>query len=136
MVIIGLDDKEYSLSLAKYSKSRPRCSALHKQARDLLHQLVGNINIFEEVPLLGTTKPPVIADFLIPDLKLLVETQGQQHYEQNSLFHNDSLDFRKGQARDRLKVSWAEVNGFKLVALKYNEIDDWASQIKSAFAKD
>ena len=121
MIVIGLDDKEYSLSLAKYSKGRQRCSSFHQKARELLRSLVGNINIFEEVPLLGTTHPPVIIDFFIPDILLLIEVQGQQHYVRSTLFHEDTLDFKKGQLRDRIKQSWADVNGFTLIALKFNE---------------
>ncbi len=137
MKIIGLDDKEYTINLSRYARCRPtRCSSLHLQARKLLKHLTGRINIFEEVPLLGTSHPPVIVDFLIPDLNLLIEVQGEQHYEQNSLFHKSNLDFKKGQARDRLKLNWAEINGFILIELPFDETEiEWSNRIKLAFTK-
>lgn len=136
MTIIGLDDKEYSLSLAKYSKGRTKVSSYHKKARELLRSLVGNINIFEEVPLLGSSHPPVIIDFFVSDLLLLLEVQGEQHYKLNSMFHKDTLDFKKSQCRDRLKHSWAEINGFTLIELPFDEDEEqWSSRIKLAFSQ-
>lgn len=136
MTIIGLDDKEYSISLAKYSKGRARCSSYHQKARNLLKSLLGNINVFEEVPLLGSGHPPLIIDFFIPDISLLVETQGQQHYKLNSMFHTDTLDFKKGQLRDRIKQVWAEINGFTLIELPFNEDEEqWSQRLKLAFRK-
>jgi len=62
-------------------------------------------------------------DFFIPELKLLVEVQGDQHDKFNKFFHKDIDEFNKAKARDNLKQEWASDNNLKLVYFYYNEID-------------
>ena len=62
-------------------------------------------------------------DFIIPELKILIEVQGQQHYTFNKFFHG-TVDNFKGQVfRDRLKTEWVADSKFKLVVIKYDEVD-------------
>lgn len=135
MLVTGLDNQEYNLKLNQFSKKRKKCSSLHLRARTLIHNIVGKLNVYEEVPLLGSSKPPTIVDFFIPELGMIIEVQGEQHSKFNAFFYEDRLDFKRAQCRDRIKKSWAELNEFILVELIYNETDEeWKKKITSAFS--
>jgi len=62
-------------------------------------------------------------DFYMPEFKLLIEVQGQQHYSFNKLYHFDITDFNKQQYRDSLKTQWASENNLKLLILKFDDIE-------------
>jgi very-short-patch-repair endonuclease len=62
-------------------------------------------------------------DFYMPEFKLLIEVQGQQHYEFNKFFHNDVNVFNKQKYRDSLKTQWASEKHLKLLLLKYDEVE-------------
>ena len=57
-------------------------------------------------------------DFYLPDYKILIEYQGQQHYESFEYFGGKNK-FSKQQYHDKLKREYAEDNGYKLLELKY-----------------
>lgn len=61
-------------------------------------------------------------DFFIPELKLLVEVQGNQHFQFNSFFHSDKKDLTQQKFRDTLKTEWADEMGYKLLTLTEDEI--------------
>ena len=104
-------------------------SALHKKAKALLHKLYPTCTIQEEIPIKigGRT---LYIDLYIGLLKLAVEVGGQQHYSYSSLFHKDKLDFLRQQKRDREKAEYLDEHGIKLIVLKYDEQDQWESQLK------
>jgi hypothetical protein len=57
-------------------------------------------------------------DLVDLNLKMIVETSGDQHREYNSHFHQGSKTKYLGQIkRDADKYNWAEANGFKLVEI-------------------
>ena len=49
-------------------------------------------------------------DFYIPDLKVCIEVQGQQHYQFVPFFHQVADSFRKQKYRDQLKTEWCAEN--------------------------
>jgi very-short-patch-repair endonuclease len=61
-------------------------------------------------------------DFYMPEFKLLIEVQGEQHYKFNKFFHKDVTDLNRQKYRDSLKTQWASENKQKLLILKYDEI--------------
>lgn len=63
-------------------------------------------------------------DFYFPELKLLVEVQGEQHYSFNTFYHSSKIDFLKQKYRDNLKKTWATENNLRLLCLKYDIISD------------
>lgn len=63
-------------------------------------------------------------DFLLPELGVAVEVQGQQHFEEISHFHRRPDDFRDQKYRDMLKVNWCKENGTGFVTFNYDEVDD------------
>lgn len=62
-------------------------------------------------------------DFFIPELRLFIEVQGQQHYSFNKFFHKDRREFDKQLVRDKLKTAWVAENNYKLMSLKYSEVE-------------
>lgn len=128
MKITGLDGKEYSWSPAANQAAKSGCSSYHAKARELLKELYPFDRILEEVTLPGSNtklrKSVLFVDFYIPNRSLLVEIQGEQHFEKNSFFHKDSMAFYKGQSRDRDKIEWASINGLTLISLNYDETEE------------
>lgn len=61
-------------------------------------------------------------DFFLPHLNLLIECQGEQHFEFTSHFHADDKDFKAYKMRDAFKREWAEDNEKILLEIKYDEI--------------
>jgi|688.fasta_scaffold269464_3 hypothetical protein len=118
----GLDGREYSWNLVSYLNNNRNPSSLHLEARELLHTKYPFDQILEEVNLPGSN---LIADFYIHSKKMIVEVHGQQHYKYNAHFFKTRGDFLQAQKRDKEKVRWAELNGITLVALPYNERENW-----------
>jgi len=56
-------------------------------------------------------------DFYLPELKLAIEVQGQQHYQFNKFFHDNPMDFKMQKYRDSLKTQWADEAAFKVLAM-------------------
>lgn len=139
MKVIGINGREYTWNLAGYevfNDDKRKRSKFHIRARNLLKELFNSYRILEEVKLPGSTelyrKSVLYLDFYIPSIKLAIEVHGQQHYEFCSFFHKTKADFLKGKARDEDKITWCELNGIKLVTLKYTESDDeWRNRLKS-----
>lgn len=129
--IIGLDNKEYKLSLSK--KKRIVCSENHLRARKLLKDMFPLEFIFEEVALPGSSlKKKLFADFYIHSIKLIIEVNGEQHYSKNAFFHKNQADFIKGKLRDKDKENWCAINDISLVVLPYMESDDeWRKRIEN-----
>jgi hypothetical protein len=133
MKIKGLDGKTYPMHLVGYqpmeSDGRPR-SDLHLEVREILRELFPCIKILEEVPLPGSYG--LFADFFLPQIKLIVEAHGRQHYEYVYHFHQDEAGFAKAKKRDKNKIAWCEINGISFVACSYKESkDEWKKHISS-----
>lgn len=60
-------------------------------------------------------------DFFIKELNLLIECQGQQHYEFNKHFHGDRAVFLDSKARDNLKIEYAEENRMALMLIRHDD---------------
>lgn len=130
MEVIGLDGKTRPLKLSR--AKRKSCSSHHEFARNLLKKMYPYETFYEEVTLPGTKTAhngTLYADFLAPKLKLIIEIHGRQHYEYIPHFHKTKIDFVRGQNRDETKKEWAELNGFTLIELPYNEEDNWRKLI-------
>jgi very-short-patch-repair endonuclease len=54
-------------------------------------------------------------DFKIDPIKVLIEVQGEQHFEFSKFFHGNKKQFRKHSSRDKLKKKWALDNGYSLI---------------------
>jgi len=127
MIIKDLLGNKHNINLGTISINTVRelRSSLHIQARALLKELYPMTQIVEEVSIPILPGQTIYFDFFIPLFKTFIEVQGQQHYEQSSLFHKNEADFLKQKKRDNDKVRWAELNGFTLIELPYDRIDEW-----------
>ena len=133
MKVTGLNGREYNLNVSKYNRKRTG-SKLHECARDLLKELFPMYLLLEEVPLLGSKDPTssatktLVADFLIPELKIIIEVQGRQHKEYVPHFHKTKANFFRARRRDNLKREWCELNEFTLIELDHDD-KDWRKTI-------
>ena len=59
-------------------------------------------------------------DIFIPELKLAIEYQGEQHYKSISIFGGEE-GFQKSKKRDMLKKELCLENNISIVYFKYNE---------------
>lgn len=62
-------------------------------------------------------------DFYLPELNIVIEYQGIQHYQYQSYFHKTKSEFLKAQERDRRKISYCLANNIKLYAIPYWDIN-------------
>lgn len=109
----------------------PSCRLSHGE-RDLMNIFISrNIDFFPQKTfddLRGSVKNTRLSyDFFLPEHNLLVEYDGQQHFEAVNIFGNipnkeeQMKIFRETQHRDRLKNDYAINNGFKLLRMPYWE---------------
>lgn len=131
MKVVGLDGRTYTWNLrglqVKLDDPQHR-SELHIKARQLLHALFPLQPILEEVRLPGTNN--LRADFYIPSWKLMIEVNGEQHYQFSLHHHGSRAGFLSSLKRDSDKARWCDLNDIQLVTLPYNEdIDEWRVRI-------
>jgi len=67
-------------------------------------------------------------DFIIPDLNVYIEVQGEQHYKRIPFFHQFAKDFRAQKFRDQVKSEWCAENDIILVVISYIEINKGLTQ--------
>lgn len=65
----------------------------------------------------------LLFDFFLPELKILIEVQGQQHYTFNSFHFKSENEFKQQRYRDMLKTQWCSENNYKLLEIKYDIVD-------------
>lgn len=58
-------------------------------------------------------------DFYIPSKKLLIEYQGQQHYDKNSYYSKKNNNYIKIKKRDKIKKDFCKNNNFTLLEISY-----------------
>ena len=71
-------------------------------------------------------------DFFIPNQNILIEYQGEQHYQPIDYFGGDDK-FKTQQKHDKMKSDYAKGNGYNLIAVPYTE--DTFSKIKKYLVK-
>jgi len=63
-------------------------------------------------------------DFYLPELNILLEYNGEQHYEYINYFFKNLSDFKHRQELDRLKISAALANNIPIYCIPYWEFDN------------
>ena len=122
----GLDGKTYAANLI--SRPSDECSNLHKRGREFLNKVFPMDEILEEVTLPGAGG--LIADFVIPFRKIVVECQGEQHFKYTKRFHNNILQLGKQFQRDDKKKHWCKINDYEIIYFNYDEKEnDWRDKI-------
>jgi len=135
MKVTGLNGKEYTLDLKRYSKQRSNSSLYHKMARDLLSEVFSGYSIYEEVKLPGSVKPSkksvLYLDFYIPNAIMAVEVHGEQHFKYIPYFHKNKLGFAMAKKRDLDKKEWCRINEIELVELRWDDsMEYWRDKIE------
>lgn len=62
---------------------------------------------------------PLPFDFYLPDHNILIEYQGQQHFNNVDYFFRDESAFKDRKHKDYLKAKYAKDNGYKLLRPTY-----------------
>jgi hypothetical protein len=131
MKVIGLDGREYTFP--QKTKADKNKSQWHIKAVELVKEMFPNQTVMEEVELPGTKDKGLLrnlyADIFLPNLRLLVEVHGEQHYSYIPFFHNTEMDFWKQKKKDGHKKNWCELNTIIYVELPYNDSDNWKRRI-------
>ncbi len=65
---------------------------------------------------------PLPFDFFVPSANLLIEFQGTQHYKAVALW-GGKVGFLNRKRLDGIKSKWARKNGYKFIAIHYNDIN-------------
>lgn len=122
---ILVNGKEVKLDLVLNEKRKK--SELHLKIRNLLRTNYPLDKIYEEVyvPIAG-----FYLDFFIPSRDLACEAHGEQHYTYNTHFFKSKLEFLQAQKRDRDKENIMEENGISLLSFKFDEENNWQSQLE------
>lgn len=71
-----------------------------------------------------TTKMRMPYDIEIPNLKLIIEVQGEQHLKYIPHFHKDINGFYHRQDLDNYKKEFAEKQGYRVIYITYDEIEN------------
>lgn len=64
----------------------------------------------------------LLADFYLPDLNLIIEMNGEQHYQYVAHFHAKDWTFEDQQVRDDTLRAYCKTHRINLLEIKYNEI--------------
>lgn len=60
-------------------------------------------------------------DFFLPEKNIIIEFDGQQHYQFVAKFHGSIENFESMKRRDEIKNQYAKENNYKLVRIKWLE---------------
>lgn len=118
---------------AKYLRdgSVMSCGCLHSKGEQRINKILTqmNINFIQEktyVDLIGDSEKPLRFDFYLLDYNVLIEYQGEQHYEPQNYFGGENAYYKRVKY-DNLKRDYCQQNDIKLIEIPYwdfNEIDE------------
>ena len=72
---------------------------------------------FDKSTFLNNKKYTPLYDFCIPNIKLLVEIDGEQHYSKKNYFNNDQY------IKDNIKDEFANENGHQIIRIPYQSLN-------------
>ena len=121
-----IEGKLHKLDLT--NRGNGKCSAPHKKARSVIKEVFPSDILLEEILL---PKVNLRIDFLLISHKIAIEVHGQQHYEFNSHFYKNKIDYLKALTRDRTKIQILEDNGIQTIIFKYDEENLWKTQLQN-----
>lgn len=112
-----------------FDDRRPR-SSLHMRCRKLLREMYPTQSVLEEIPIPGLG---LFCDFYLPQRKVVVECNGEQHYKFSKHFHGSRMKFAQSVTRDRNKSEWCKLNNIRMAVLPFSEKDDeWRERVEEA----
>lgn len=106
-------------------------SEFSREVLDLLYPFWKGDIVFAELPVAGTR---MRYDFVNITRKIIVETDGEQHGAYNKHMHNGSIwNYQSQITRDMDKDHLAEINGFRMVRIKPDDLPKLRVSIKAWF---
>ena len=127
-----LNGEEHKVSLSKKKKRNRKKSKLHSRAIELIKSAKPMVRLCEELPIRIRRGHTLYLDIFLPDYDLAIEVQGPQHFKFMKSFHQYKHRFGRAQLNDSLKREWCEVNGIKLIELRFDEVDEWNDRLNRA----
>lgn len=122
MRILDVNGKYVSLNInsKKYVIGRTLRSKLQTLVGQELNTKYPYETILEDFNIPGSK---LSVDFFLPRIGLVIEVNGLQHSEYSPFFHGKKTDnkFAQQQVRDSKKENWADINGYKFVAIEIEE---------------
>lgn len=121
---------------------RSNASKLHKNVGEIIrnHPLLKHYKSYQEYPVnrINPNFPDGKCkfDWVILDLKCVIEVHGQQHYARSDFFHKTEGEFEAQLKRDQEKKDAAEHAGWTYIVVPYNEELDVGELINLAIANN
>lgn len=100
------------------SKGCPKCEKTMSVGELYIERFLINNNLFFEKQKYFSDLGKLSYDFYLPDLKILIEYQGQQHYEPVKIFGGEE-QFLIQKQRDKIKKEYAIKNSYTLLEIPY-----------------
>lgn len=102
-------------------------SELEKYTRSCLNKL--NLRFVREIRFNDCADVGLLRfDFYLPDLNILIEVDGQQHFRYTPKFHETSDDFERSKRRDTIKNCFC-ASKIHLLRLSYSEKERFLQHI-------
>jgi hypothetical protein len=128
--------REVNKNINKYivNWEKPCKSKVQSKVKAFFRQYWNNHIVVEEFPVFGTLMK---CDLINLTKKIAVETHGMQHDKFVKHFHKTRTGFKNSIKRDLKKHQWLEENGFRLIEIFENEIEQLnAEWLRSKFDFD
>ena len=77
-----------------------------------------------------------MVDFYLPDYRMFIEMNGEQHYKNIAYFHQDSWTFEDQQIRDESLRQYSKRHNVRLLVIKYDEIKKIPKILSAALIKN
>lgn len=110
---------------AKGGRGCPKCAAKHSKKETRIREWLERVGIqFEYQKKFPDCryKRPLAFDFWIPEIKVLIEYDGEQHFNCRGKIRKYQItpaQFEVIKARDKIKNEYAEKKGLKLIRIPY-----------------
>ena len=75
-------------------------------------------------------------DFYLPDFRMFIEMNGEQHYKNIAYFHQNSWTFEDQQIRDESLRQYSKSHNVRLLVIKYDEIKKIPKILSAALIKN
>lgn len=78
----------------------------------------------------------LMVDFYLPDYRMFIEMNGEQHYKNIAYFHQGSWTFEDQQIRDESLRQYSKRHNVRLLVIKYDEIKKIPKILSAALIKN
>lgn len=103
------------------------CGCLRSKGEMIIRKLLDKLNIDyiqqKTYPNLKGQQTYLKFDFYLPDYNIVIEYQGEQHYNKNTRFEPFNNNFDLRQKYDNLKREYCKNNNIKLIEIPYWDFD-------------